>query len=55
MKLLLLEYRTALEMSSLGGGKALCIHLEQKALVYLDDCFLEIIYKIAIPLTVNSS
>lgn len=36
MKLLLLEHRTALETSSLAGEKALCIHLEQKALVYLD-------------------
>lgn len=55
MKLLLLEHRTALEMSSLRGGGGLHIHLEQKALVYLDDCSLEMIYKIAIPLTVNSS
>lgn len=53
MKLLLLEHRTALEMSSLGGKKALCIHMEQKVLVFLDDYSLEIIYKIAIPSTVN--
>lgn len=55
MKLLLLEHRTALEISGLGGKKAWRIHVEQKAFVYLDDDSPEIIYKIAISSTVNLS
>lgn len=46
MKLLCLEHRTALEMKGLREEKALCIHLQQKAVVSLDDCSLEIIYKV---------